>query len=99
MLDAFIWLLAGLLDGLISREPSPQRRAYEAYREAWKENGRQADLDGLELLRTKFKEHSAPGAYVDPDGAPLAPWIAAWRAGLAPRNAAGAAKSARRSNR
>jgi hypothetical protein len=78
------------------RHRTAARRTYDAYVHAWRVNGERASAADVEVLRESFKEHSAPGAYIEPDGEPLAPWLAAWRAGLTPRAARSAVGSRRR---
>ena len=96
MIEALGSIIAGLLDAFLFRGDSADRRTYEAYKDAWRVNGRHAESESIELLRNKFKEHSAPGAYVDPDGIPLASWLASWRSGQAPRTALRGARRAGR---
>lgn len=79
-------LFAGVVDAFLFRGPNADRRTFEAYRST----ARKFELgstEGLLALRDAFKQHSAPGAYADPDGAALRPWLESWVAARSPRAA------------
>lgn len=84
----------GLVEALVFRGSTPMRRTYESYVKAWREAGGAPVYNNSHLLRDQFKQHSAPGAYFDPDGAALTPWLDAWNAGLKPRDALRKARQA-----
>ncbi|MFC6153176.1 hypothetical protein [Nocardioides yefusunii] len=79
-------VLATLLGAVVRRREAarPLERTHQAYLAAWSQR---TDDGSIDVLRESFKQHSAPGAYVDPDGEALAPWIEAWHEGLAPQEA------------
>ena len=86
MIEALGSLILSLLDAFLFRGPNADRRTYEAYA-ATARKYPLASEDGLIALREEFKLRSAPGAYTDPDGPALRPWIDSWRAGQSPRSA------------
>lgn len=92
MLDFSGWIVATVVDVFLFSGPNADRRTYEAYVEAYRSVEGQPTPDNLLTQREQFKQHSAPGAYAEPDGAPLASWIASWSAGDAPRQARGKAR-------
>lgn len=87
-------LVMGVFDALLLRGPNADRRTYEAYSITAKKFDLGSD-DGLQALREAFKARSAPGAYTDPDGPTLRPWLESWRAGRPARVARRFANRAR----
>lgn len=87
MFELVGFLVGSVIDILFFQGSSAKRRTYEAYRDAWKRSGKHATPQNLDLLRQQFKDHSAPGAYTEPDGPALTPWIAAWESNQRPRAA------------
>lgn len=86
MFDFLVSLLIGVVDAFLFRGPNANRRTFDAYRST----ARKFELgqaDGVLALRDAFKQHSAPGAYTDPDGAALRPWVESWLAARSPRAA------------
>ncbi len=81
------WLFVSVIDSILFSGPGASRRAYEAYRDAWKQECGAASEETLPTLREHFKQNSCPGAYADPDGVPLISWVESWRAGLPPHKA------------
>lgn len=97
MIEFILGIISGILrDSFLQRSPGEQRRAFDAYRKAWRSTRPPRDINAL---RDEFKEQSVPGAYVDPDGSKLAPWLLAWHEGLAPREARRFVRRSRRKRR
>ena len=83
MIDFIVSVFAGTLG---STGRSAWRRTYDAYKDAWRSTSN-STRESDDRLRSAFKAQSAPGAYTDPDGELLAPWLSAWRQQLPPRQA------------
>ena len=94
MFDAFLTALSWCVDAFLFRGASSNRRTYNAYAETARKF-QVGSADGLAALRDAFKAHSAPGAYADPDGVSLQPWIASWQDARTPRQARRFANAAR----
>ena len=75
-----------LLEAVDYFDSTDRRRCKQGYAQAWKVCGSEAG-GSVDLLRQAFKDANVTRAYTDPDGAIVAPWIAAWRKGLNPRAA------------
>ena len=93
MFESVGWLVVSILDVFLFSGPNSDRRTYEAYVAAYRTAAGRTSPGNLSLLREQFKQHSAPGAYAAPDGAPLASWIDSWIAGKTPRQARKKARS------
>lgn len=87
MFDSVGYSVAMALDVLLERTSGEWQRTMSAYRAAFRETDGSPTPENLPLLREQFKRCSAPGAYDDPDGWKLAPWIEAWSRGASPREA------------
>lgn len=86
MIDLVLSLLAGVVDTFLFKGPSSDRRTFEAYRSTARKY-QLGNVDYLPSLREAFKQHSAPGAYTDPDGVALRRWLDSWKAARSPRAA------------
>lgn len=80
--------VAGVLTGEVLKdfvEPGPRRRAFRAYRAAWRKSSGRPGTD--DVLRAELSGRDVLGSPTNLEAPSMQAWLAAWADGLSPRRA------------
>lgn len=87
MIEFLIGQFAQGLGDLFGERHSGLKPLHTAYRTAYRKAHRCPMPENQQVLRDQFVHDAVPGAYADPDGRVLGPWLEAWCDGASPRQA------------